>query len=141
MTKIWIVAVLLSAGCTAEPEPTAPRNAPTAENQELALQIVWDDVYGMAGKRRPSITWWVACDVPGGADFANPGGVCYADTVRPDLTIDARWYGSFTDARSTFVIDLFYAKGWALYGESQIEAQKEPLLPAKARAALQAAGL
>ncbi len=105
------------------------------------MQIAWDDSLGMAGHARPAITWWTPCGVPEDADWASPAGVCWSDTIRPDLTIDARWFGTFTDQRSGFVVDLFYAKGWALYGDSIIEAHKEPSGAADAKRALQAAGL
>lgn len=136
--KTLLLAGLLLTGCQA-PQVPAPLG-PDADTLELAFQVAWDDVLGMRDYPRPSIIWWSNCDVPADADFADPHGVCYADTIRPD-GIDARWFGAFTAPKSGFAIDLWWMKGWVLYGDSIIEEHKEPDGGSKVLTALKAAGL
>lgn len=98
MGKFAIVAMLVT-GCSAATSTPVAATGPSAQDQETALEIVWEGIYGMERESRPaSITWWPS---DGCHEELNATGISAADTCASDSEgskgdIYVRWEGSLS---------------------------------------------
>jgi len=117
MRGFLLALTIVSGGCA-----QAPRHAavgPSALDQETALEIVWENAYGMERASRPaSIRWWPTngchedLDVTGFTE-ADPG-ICAADSESSTGNIYIRWEGSF--AASNFARALVMWRQYLMTG-------------------------
>jgi len=96
--KLVFLSVMISA-CAAAPRPSGDVVGPSATDQEAALEIVWEGVYGMEVASRPaSITWWPSdgCGEDLNITGATVEGACAADSEGSKGYVYIRWEGSIS---------------------------------------------
>jgi hypothetical protein len=137
--RFLVAAMVLVAGCNAPPMPPVQTLGPAPGDQEQALRLVWEGVYGMQREQRPRITWWESC--PDRLTGAASDPVCASEYSTPGED-NLAWTGSlisdthfsaWLDADRIFIV-------YPTYFPSTLPAESERLTRA-AQAALRAAGL
>lgn len=110
MRTILIALALAVVGCGSRAAVQPVRaDGPAPADQELAFEIVWDDVYGMAKEQRPIVTWWTPC--PDELTGAASDPICASENSTPgDMnvawngsTISGTHFSAWLDAQRIFI--------------------------------------
>jgi hypothetical protein len=144
-----LALALLVAGCGGSQPGAASEGVrvagPAAADQERALKLVWEGVYGMHRAQRPRITWWQAC--PDGHE--NEG--CYDEYTTPG-DVNLIWVGAIPelgiDAPGTLISATHFSEAleadweWLTFPPGQLATSaRASQLTHVAQGALRAAGL
>lgn len=140
---VAVVALPVVAGCAgkAQVDRSASTVGPSEQDQETALEIVWEEALQMPAASRPLVRWLSPCAAPdevaAGTIEVSTQAKCWANTARPG-SMDLMWFGRISDARSDFAWLLTSEKAWRL-GASYYDGQRAEA--AAAQVQLEAAGL
>lgn len=146
--RVLVAAMLVFVGgCSGGAEHAASYlvAGPSPHDQEAALRLVWEGVYGMTRDSLPTITWWKAC--PDG--HGNEG--CYDEYSTPG-DVNVIWIGTNPTtgvdlagrliSDTTYSTALEYEREWQVYPSGELAPQSEvDRLTRAAQVALRAAGL
>lgn len=129
--RMILLAALGAFGCSSS------NIGPSAEAEDAALSIVWDQVYAMPTAKRPTVTWTSDCT----GNLGVVANECDCDSVFTDIYnpstdyVHVQWFG--TIAKSCF------AEALEFWKVDQVYPPNPTNLPeiVKARTALTQAGL
>jgi hypothetical protein len=126
---LCLVAAMLLAvgGCNAPVASSAQTIGPSAEDQEAALELVWEGVYGMTLAQRPAITWLPVDDA--------------SDEYSTLGNMRIRWTGALI-SDTHFSVWLEGDREWLVYPSGELAPAAEvDRLTHQAQDSLRAAGL
>jgi len=96
--RTLLALLLFAASACSQTRPTSAAS-PLAQDQEVALEIVWEGVYGMTVAQRPTITWLAPDDTSD--EYSTLG---HLDIVWTGSTISATHFSAWLEGDREWLV-------------------------------------
>ena len=117
MQRLLMAMLIGATGCassvSAPNSPDLPVG-PVAQDQEVALELVWEGIYGMERESRPPLTWFTGCVPDRLHVVVTPE--CWTGQATPAGGVELLWTGS-TISATDFTKELDSWRGYLLNGK------------------------